>query len=140
VRPNPAAAALAAREGVDIRLYTVIYQAVEDIERALKGMLAPQYEERPLGSAEVRALFRVPRVGVVAGSYVTSGEMVRGAKARLVRDGVVVYDGRIESLRRFKDDVRTVAAGYECGIGLENFNDVKEGDVIEDYEMVEVPR
>jgi translation initiation factor IF-2 len=140
VRPNPAAAALADREGVDIRLYTVIYQAVEDIESALKGMLAPQYEERPLGSAEVRALFRVPRVGVVAGSYVTSGEMVRGAKARLVRDGVVVYDGRIESLRRFKDDVRTVAAGYECGIGLENFNDVKEGDVIEDYEMVEVPR
>jgi translation initiation factor IF-2 len=140
VRPNPAAAALAEREGVDIRLYTVIYQVVEDIENALRGMLAPQFEERALGTAEVRQLFRVPRVGVVAGSYVTSGEMVRGAKARLVRDGVVVYDGRIESLRRFKEDVRTVAAGYECGIGLENFNDVKEGDQIEDYEMVEVPR
>ena len=140
VRPNPAAAALADREGVDIRLYTVIYQVVEDIENALRGMLAPQFEERALGTAEVRALFRVPRVGVVAGSYVTSGEMVRGAKARLVRDGVVVYDGRIESLRRFKDDARTVAAGYECGIGLENFNDVKEGDQIEAYEMVEIPR
>jgi translation initiation factor IF-2 len=140
VRPNPAAAALADREGVDIRLYTVIYQVVEDIERALKGMLAPEYEERALGTAEVRALFRVPRVGVVAGSYVTNGEIARGAKARLVRDGVVVYDGRIESLRRFKDDARTVAAGYECGIGLENYNDVKEGDVIEAYEMVEIPR
>ncbi|HEX6674049.1 MAG TPA: translation initiation factor IF-2 [Actinomycetes bacterium] len=140
VRPNPAAAALADREGVDIRLYTVIYQVVDDIEKALKGMLAPEYEERALGTAEVRALFRVPRVGVVAGSYVTNGEVARGAKARLVRDGVVVYDGRIESLRRFKDDARTVAAGYECGIGLENFNDVKEGDQIEVYEMVEVPR
>jgi len=140
VRPNPAAAALADREGVDIRLYSVIYQVVEDIEKALKGMLAPEFEERALGSAEVRALFRVPRVGVVAGSYVTSGEVARGAKARLVRDGVVVYDGRIESLRRFKDDARTVAAGYECGIGLENFNDIKEGDQIEAYEMVEIPR
>ncbi len=140
VRPNPAAAALADREGVDIRLYTVIYQVVEDIEKALKGMLAPEFEERPLGTAEVRALFRVPKVGVVAGAYVTNGEVARGAKARLVRDGVVVYDGRIESLRRFKDDARTVAAGYECGIGLENFNDVKEGDQIEAYEMVEIPR
>jgi translation initiation factor IF-2 len=140
VRPNPAAAALADREGVDIRLYSVIYQVVEDIEKALKGMLAPEFEERALGSAEVRQLFRVPRVGVVAGSYVTSGEVARGAKARLVRDGVVVYDGRIESLRRFKDDARTVAAGYECGIGLENFNDIKEGDQIEAYEMVEIPR
>jgi translation initiation factor IF-2 len=140
VRPTPAARELATREGVDIRLYSVIYQVVEDIEKALKGMLAPELEERPLGTAEVRQLFRVPRVGVVAGSYVTSGEIARGAKARLVRDGVVVYDGRIDSLRRFKEDARTVAAGYECGIGLENFQDVKEGDVIEAYEMVEVPR
>ncbi|HJW59048.1 MAG TPA: EF-Tu/IF-2/RF-3 family GTPase, partial [Actinomycetota bacterium] len=121
-------------------LYSVIYQVVEDIEKALKGMLAPEYEERALGTAEVRQTFRVPRIGVVAGSYVTSGEVARGAKARLVRDGVVVYDGRIGSLRRFKDDVRTVAAGYECGIGLDNFQDVKEGDQIEAYEMVEIPR
>jgi translation initiation factor IF-2 len=140
VRPTPAARELADREGVDIRLYSVIYQVVEDIEKALKGLLAPEYEERQLGTAEVRQLFRVPRVGVVAGSYVTSGEIARGARARLVRDGVVVYDGRIGSLRRFKEDARTVAAGYECGIGLDNFQDVKEGDEIEAYEMVEIPR
>ncbi|HEX3201489.1 MAG TPA: translation initiation factor IF-2 [Actinomycetes bacterium] len=140
VRPTPAARDLANREGVDIRLYSVIYQVVEDIEKALKGLLAPEYEERQLGTAEVRQTFRVPRVGVVAGSYVTSGEIARGARARLVRDGVVVYDGRIGSLRRFKEDARTVAAGYECGIGLDNFQDVKEGDQIEAYEMVEIPR
>jgi translation initiation factor IF-2 len=140
VRPRPAAVEQAEREGVDIRLYSVIYQVVEDIEKALKGMLAPEYEERALGTAEVRQLFRVPRIGVVAGSYVTNGEIVRGAKARLVRDGVVVYEGRIDSLRRFKDDARTVAQGFECGIGLENFQDVKEGDQIEAYEMVEIPR
>jgi translation initiation factor IF-2 len=140
VRPTPAARDLAAREGVDIRLYSVIYQVVEDIEKALKGLLAPEYEERQLGTAEVRQLFRVPRVGVVAGSYVTSGEIARGARARLVRDGVVVYEGRIGSLRRFKEDARTVAAGYECGIGLENYQDVHEGDQIEAFEMVEIPR
>ncbi len=140
VRPTPAARDLAVREGVDIRLYSVIYQVVEDIEKALRGLLAPEYAERSLGTAEVRALFRVPRVGVVAGSYVTGGEIVRGARARLVRDGVVVYEGRIESLRRFKEDARTVATGYECGIGLENFQDIHEGDQIEAFEMVEVPR
>jgi translation initiation factor IF-2 len=140
VRPTPAARDLAAREGVDIRLYSVIYQVVEDIEKALKGLLAPEFEERQLGTAEVRQLFRVPRVGVVAGSYVTAGEIARGARARLVRDGVVVYEGRIGSLRRFKEDARTVAAGYECGIGLENYQDVHEGDQIEAFEMVEIPR
>ena len=140
VRPTPAARELAEREGVDIRLYSVIYQLVEDVERALKGMLAPEYEERTLGTAEVRQTFRVPRVGVVAGCYVTSGEIVRGARARLIRDGVVVHTSRIESLRRFKDDVRTVAAGYECGIGLAGYQDIKEGDQIEAFEMVEVPR
>jgi translation initiation factor IF-2 len=140
VRPTTAAEELANREGVDIRLYSVIYQVVEDIEKALKGLLAPEFEERQLGVAEVRQLFRVPRVGVVAGSYVTSGDISRGARARLVRDGVVVYEGRIGSLRRFKEDARTVAAGYECGIGLENYQDIKEGDQIEAYEMVEIPR
>jgi translation initiation factor IF-2 len=103
-------------------------------------MLAPEFEERQLGTAEVRQTFRVPRVGVVAGSYVTSGDIHRGSRARLVRDGVVVYDGRVDSLRRFKEDVRTVATGFECGIGLENFQDIKEGDQIETYEMVEIPR
>ena len=140
VRPTPAARDLANREGVDIRLYSVIYQVVEDIEKALKGLLAPEFEERQTGTAEVRQTFRVPRIGVVAGSYVTSGEITRGSKARLVRDGVVVYDGRIGSLRRFKDDARTVAAGYECGIGLDNFQDIHEADQIEAYEMVEIPR
>jgi len=140
VRPTPAARDLANREGVDIRLYSVIYQVVEDIEKALKGLLAPEFEERQTGTAEVRQTFRVPRMGVIAGSYVTSGEITRGSKARLVRDGVVVYDGRIGSLRRFKDDARTVAAGYECGIGLDNFQDIHEGDQIESYEMVEIPR
>ncbi len=140
VRPTPAARELAIREGVDIRLYSVIYQVVEDVDRSLKGLLAPEFEERPLGTAEVRQLFRVPRIGVIAGSYVLSGDITRGAKARLVRDGVVVYDGRIDSLRRFKDDVRTVATGYECGIGLENYSDVHERDQIEAYEMVEIPR
>src|SRR5829696_7820442 len=140
VRPTPAARDLANREGVDVRLYSVIYQVVEDIEKALKGLLAPEYEERQTGTAEVRQTFRVPRIGVVAGSYVTSGEIARGARARLVRDGVVVYDGRVGSLRRFKEDVRTVATGYECGIGLDNFQDVHEGDQVESYEMVEIPR
>ena len=138
VRPTPAARELANREGVDIRLYSVIYQVVEDIEKALKGMLAPEYEERALGTAEVRQTFRVPRIGVVAGSYVTSGEVARGAKARLVRDGVVVYDGRIGSLRRFKDDVSEVKSGFECGIGLANYNDLKIGDVIEVFTMERV--
>ena len=106
----------------------------------LVGRLAPTEEETVRGSAEVRALFRVPRVGVVAGCYVTEGEMLRGARARLLRDGVVVYDGTVGSLRRFKEDVRQVAAGFECGIGLAAFNDIKEGDVIEVYEVREVPR
>lgn len=140
VRPTPAARELAAVQGVDVRLYSVIYQVVEDIERALKGMLAPEYEERALGSAQVRELFRVPRIGVVAGSYITNGEVLRSARARLVRDGVVAWEGRIGSLRRFKDDVRQVATGFECGISLDGFQDIKQGDVIEAYEMVEVPR
>jgi translation initiation factor IF-2 len=140
VRPDANARDVADREGVDVRLYTVIYQAVDDIKQALSGLLAPGEEEVELGQAEVRATFRVPRMGVVAGCYVTRGTITRGARARLVRDGAVVYDGRVASLRRFKDDVRDVAEGFECGIGLENFQDVKEGDVIEAYEVREVAR
>ncbi|GIV00204.1 MAG: hypothetical protein KatS3mg014_1819 [Actinomycetota bacterium] len=140
VRPDAAARELAEREGVDVRLYRVIYDAIDDIRAALSGMLKPEERETELGRAEVRALFRVPRVGTVAGCYVLQGKMVRGAQARVVRDGVVVYDGRIASLRRFKEDVREVAEGYECGVGIENFNDVKEGDVIEAYEVREVAR
>jgi translation initiation factor IF-2 len=140
VRPDAAARELAEREGVDVRLYRVIYDAIDDIRAALSGMLKPEERETELGRAEVRALFRVPRVGTVAGCYVLQGKIVRGAQARVVREGVVIYDGRIASLRRFKEDVREVAEGYECGIGIENFNDVKEGDVIEAYEVREVAR
>jgi translation initiation factor IF-2 len=140
VRPSAAAADLAEREGVDIRLYTVIYQAVDDIRQALSGMLTPGESVEELGRAEVRTLFKVPRMGTIAGSYVLNGTMTRGAKARLVRDGTIVHDGRIASLRRFKDDVREVAEGFECGIGLESFQDLKEGDLIEAYEIREVAR
>jgi translation initiation factor IF-2 len=140
VRPDPGARDLAEREGVDLRLYRVIYQVLDDIRQALTGLLAPEEQEAELGRAEVRALFRVPRIGVVAGCMVTHGTISRGALARLVRDGAIVYTGRIGSLRRFKDDVREVAEGFECGISLENYQDVHEGDVIEAYEVREVAR
>jgi translation initiation factor IF-2 len=140
VRPDANAREIIEREGVDVRLYRVIYQAVDDIKQAMSGLLAPEQQEASLGEAEVRATFRVPRLGVVAGCYVTRGTLTRGARVRLVRDGTVVYEGRIGSLRRFKDDVREVAEGFECGVGLENFQDVKEGDVVEAFEIREVAR
>jgi translation initiation factor IF-2 len=140
VRPDVGARDLADKEGVDLRMYQVIYQMLDDIRQALSGMLAPEEQEVDLGMAEVRALFRVPKMGVIAGSMVTRGQITRGALARLVRDGAIVYTGRIGSLRRFKDDVREVAEGFECGIGLENFQDIHEGDVIEAYEIREVAR
>ena len=140
VRPDGKTRRAAEEQGIEIRTYRVIYEMLDDIEQMLVGRLAPEEIEQVLGTAEVRAVFKVPRVGNVAGSYVTEGEIVRGAKARLLRNGIVAYDGAIESLRRFKDDVRRVAAGYECGIGLERFNDVKEGDVVEAYALKEVAR
>ena len=140
VRPSAGARELAEKEGVDIRTYRVIYDAIDDIKAALSGLLKPEERERILGEAEVRQTFRVPRLGVIAGSYVRSGTIRRNAKARLVRDGVVVYDGRVGSLRRFKDDVSEVRDGYECGIGLENYQDLKDGDLIEAYEVEEVAR
>ncbi|MDX6380886.1 MAG: translation initiation factor [Rubrobacteraceae bacterium] len=140
VRPTNTAKQVAEREGIEIRTYDVIYKALEEIEAAMRGMLAPDTEERETGTAEVRAIFRVPNVGVVAGCYVTSGEIFRNNRVRVVRDGVVIYEGNIASLKRFKDDVRSVRAGFECGVGVENFNDVKEGDVLEFFEVVEVPR
>ena len=140
VRPDKSAVDLAEKEGVDIRTYRVIYDAIDDIKSALSGMLAPEKQEHELGQAEVRQTFRVPRLGVVAGCYVTQGTIPRDARVRLVRDGVVVYEGRIGSLRRFKDDVREVASGYECGIAIEGYQDVKEGDVIEAFEVREVAR
>ena len=140
VRPNPEAAALAEKEGVELRLFRIIYEAIDSIRGALSGMLAPEEQVVELGRAEVRAVFRGSRMGVAAGSYVLSGTVTRGSRARLVRDGRVVWEGRIESLRRFKDDVREVAEGFECGIGLENFQDIHEGDVIETFEVREVAR
>ncbi|HVE64626.1 MAG TPA: translation initiation factor IF-2, partial [Mycobacteriales bacterium] len=141
VRPEGKARELADREHVDIRQYSVIYQALDDIEQALKGMLKPEYEEVALGSAEVREVFKVPKLGNIAGSIVRSGTITRNSKARLVRDGVVIHETlSVESLRRFKDDVREVLDGYECGIGLGSFNDIKPEDVIETYEMREKPR
>ncbi len=140
VRPNPEAAALAEKEGVELRLFRIIYEAIDSIKAALSGMLAPEERVVELGRAEVRAVFRGSRMGVAAGSYVLNGTIARGARARLVRDGRVVWEGRIDSLRRFKDDVREVAEGFECGIGLENFQDIHEGDVIEAFEVREVAR
>ena len=141
VRPQGKATELADREGVEVRYYSVIYQAIEDVESALKGMLKPIMREAQLGTAEVREVFRVPRIGNVAGSLVRSGVITRNSKARLVRDGVVVADNlTIDSLRRFKEDVTEVRDGYECGIGLGSFNDIKVDDVIETFEEQEVPR
>jgi translation initiation factor IF-2 len=140
VRPNAEAKALADREGVDIRTYRVIYQLTEDIQQALLGMLAPEQVEEVLGEAEVRQTFRASRVGTIAGCMVTQGVIQRGGQVRLVRDGTIVYDGRIDTLKRFQDDAREVAQGFECGLTLENFNDVKEGDVLEVYAVREVAR
>ncbi|TMK91557.1 MAG: translation initiation factor IF-2 [Actinobacteria bacterium] len=140
VRPAAGARELAEAEGVDIRTYKVIYDAIDDIKAALSGLLKPEQRERILGEAEVRQTFRVPKLGVVAGSYVRSGVIRRNAAVRLVRDGVIVYDGKIGSLRRFKDDAAEVREGFECGIGLENYQDVKEGDIIEAYEVEEFAR
>jgi translation initiation factor IF-2 len=140
VVPNVQARQLAEEHGVDVRTYRVIYQAVQDIEKAASGLLGPELRERPIGQAEVRATFRVPRLGVVAGCMVTEGVIRRNARARLVRDGTVIYESNIASLRRFKDDQREVAAGFECGIGIEGFQDVKEGDIIQAFEIQEVAR
>jgi translation initiation factor IF-2 len=140
VRPNAEARALAEREGVEIRTYQVIYKLTEDIEQALVGMLRPEEVEATLGEVEVRQLFRISRLGTIAGSYVTSGVVRRGANVRVLRDGAIIYDTQIAQLRRFKDDVREVQEGFECGILLENFNDVKEGDVLEVYERRQVVR
>jgi translation initiation factor IF-2 len=138
VRPEVKAQALAEKEGVDIRLYNIIYDAVEDVKKAMEGLLEPTLREKHLGRAEIRETFSVPKVGMVAGCYVLDGKMLRNAQVRLLRDNVVIYTGKMSSLRRFKDDVKEVATGYECGIGLENYNDLKVGDVIEAFEIEKV--
>ena len=140
MRPDRKARELADAEQVEIRTYEIIYQVLEDIEKAMVGLLAPEFEEVVTGDAEVREIFRIPRVGAIAGCYVQSGVITRGSKVRFLREGVIIWKGTITSLKRFKDDVREVAAGYECGIGLSDFQDLKQGDVIETFEEREVAR
>ena len=139
VRPDRQALDSAERQGVEIRTYRVIYECIEEIEAAMKGMLCSHsFREKLLGHAEVRQTIRVPSVGTIAGCYVTDGKIARSAQIRIVRDGVVIQEDKIASLRRFKDDVSEVAEGYECGVGLERFNDIKEGDVLEAFVMEEI--
>ena len=138
VRPDNNAKDIAARDHVDMRMYRVIYDCINEIETAMKGMLAPKFKEVELGQAEVRSVFRITGVGMVAGCYVTNGKMQRNAQMRLLRDNIVIYDGAIASLQRFKDSVKEVAAGYECGITFEKFQDIKEGDVIEAFLMEQI--
>ena len=140
VRPDATAKSIAEREKVDLRLYRVIYQAIEDVEAAMKGMLDPVFEEKVIGHAVIRQLFKASGVGTIAGSYVLDGKFQRGCSCRITREGEQIYEGPLASLKRFKDDVKEVAAGYECGLVLEKFNDLKEDDIIEAYTMVEVPR
>jgi len=138
VRPVLKAQMLAEQEKVDVRAYSIIYDAINDIRKALEGLLEPTYKEHLLGRAQVIQVFNIRKVGTIAGSLITDGKVVRGSHARLLRDNVVVYDGRITSLRRFKDDMKDCAQGLECGIAVENFNDVKLGDIIESYEVEEI--
>jgi translation initiation factor IF-2 len=140
VRPDSNARAAAEREQVDVRTYRIIYEAVEDVRNALEGLLKPEEKETVLGEAEVLQLFKVSKVGTIAGCVVRSGTVQRTGKVRVVRDGVQVYAGNLSSLKRFKDDVKEVREGLECGIGVENFNDLKVGDVIESYRVEEVKR
>jgi len=140
VRPSVAVSQQAERENVQIRTYRVIYDILDDIRNAMEGMLDPEFKEVVLGEVEVRDTFKVPGVGIIAGAYVTNGKVMRNAKARLVRDGIVIHEGDISSLKRFKDDAKEVSQGYECGLGLEDYNDIKEGDIIECYHMEEIER
>lgn len=140
VRPTANAKLLAEREKVDIRKYNIIYRAQEEIKQAMEGLLAPELKEEEVGKAEVRSIFRVPKVGIVAGCFVTEGVAKRSCQVRVIRDSIEIFQGNLTSLKRFKDDVREVAAGYECGVGIENCNDLQEGDVLEFYETIEVAR
>ena len=140
VRPDATAKATADREGVDMRLYKVIYNAIEDVQAAMKGMLDPVFEEKVLGHAEIRQIFKASGVGNIAGSYVLDGTFQRGCKVRISREGEQIFEGDLASLKRFKDDVKEVRAGYECGLVFDGFNEIQELDVVEAYTMVEVPR
>ena len=140
VRPDARVTEVAEQEGVDIKLYDIIYNVIADVRAAMEGLLDPIYQEIVQGRADVREIFRVPKVGTIAGSYVTDGKITRMSSLRLLRDGVIVYEGRVASLRRFKDDAKEVAAGFECGIGIEGFNDIRVADVIEAYVKEQIER
>lgn len=140
VRPDPIAKMEAEKDGVEIKLYSVIYNAIEDVESAMKGMLDPEFKEVVIGNAEVRQTFKVSNVGTIAGCYVTDGKIARNSIVRVIRDNVVLHEGKLVSLKRFKDDVKEVAYGYECGVQIENYNDIVEGDVIEAHVMEEIKR
>jgi len=140
IRPDNTIREIAEREGVDIRLYRVIYQAIEELQKAMKGLLDPEFKEVTLGTAEVRNTFRITGAGTVAGCYIKHGKVQRNAEVRLVRDSIVIYEGKLSSLKRFKDDVKEVAEGYECGISFDGYNDIKEGDIIECFIMEQIER
>ena len=140
VRPDNNAKQMAQTEQVDIRLHSIIYKVIEEIEAAMTGLLDPEFVEKVIGLAEVRQVYKVSKIGTIAGAYVTEGKVSRDGKVRVIRDSVVIYEGEIDTLRRFKDDVKEVQSGYECGMTVENFNDIKEGDVFEVYIMEEVKK
>ncbi|KRM71138.1 translation initiation factor IF-2 [Limosilactobacillus coleohominis DSM 14060] len=139
VRPTPLAKSMADSNNIDIRLHQVIYKAIEEVEDAVKGMLEPEYKEETIGEVEVKQIYKASKVGTIAGGMVTTGKITRDSKVRLIRDGVVIYDGELGSLKRFKDDAKEVKAGFECGLTIQNYNDIKENDVIEAYQMKEIP-
>jgi translation initiation factor IF-2 len=140
VRPSMAARRIAEREEIDIRLYSIIYDAIEEIKSAMEGMLSPEIKEEVTATLEVREAFKISKVGTIAGCMVKDGKIKRSSKVRLIRDGIVIYTGEINALKRFKDDAKEVASGYECGVSIQNYNDIKVNDIIEAYEEVEVSR
>lgn len=140
VRPDTNAAAAADRDGVDIKTYRIIYDAIDDVKSAMIGMLEPEYKEVVLGKAEIRETYKISNVGTIAGCYVLDGKLKRNSEARVIRDGIVILEGKLASLKRFKDDVKEAAAGYECGLSIEKFNDLKEGDIIESFEIEAIKR
>ena len=140
VRPMPTAKDMAEKEEVEIKQYSVIYQAIDDVQAAMKGMLAPKYQEKVIGNAEIRQTFKISNVGTIGGAYVLDGKLERNAGVRVLRDNVVIHDGKLASLKRFKDDAKEVSKGFECGIQIEKFNDIKEGDILEAYILEEIKR
>ncbi len=140
MRPDPIVARLAEKEGVSIRVYRIIYEVIADVRAAMEGLLEPEVKETPLGKASVRQVFKITKAGIIAGCSVTEGKIQRGAKVRLVRDNAIVYEGTVSTLKRFKDDVKEVDKGFECGIGLDNFSDIKSGDIMEVFSQEKIAR